>query len=128
MLKRFILNSIHMLIVMTGLAAVTLEARAGEVAVGASRIALYQPMMEGKRVALLSNHTGLVDGHHTLDIMLEHGIDVVTLFSPEHGFRGTADAGEHVKNSVDPVTGMSPHYIQEAKTAPTRKSWRASMS
>lgn len=106
MLKRFILNAIHMLIVMTGLAAVTLEARAGEVAVGASRIALYQPMMEGKRVALLSNHTGLVDGRHTLDIMLEHGIDVVTLFSPEHGFRGTADAGEHVKNSVDPVTGI----------------------
>ncbi len=95
-----------MLIVMTGLIAGRTDAYAGEVAVGASRIALYQPMMEGKRVALLSNHTGLVNGRHTLDIMLEHDINVVTLFSPEHGFRGTADAGEHVKSGVDPVTGI----------------------
>ena len=106
MLKRFIFNTIQMLIVMAGLIAGHSVAFAGEVAVGASRIALYHPMMEGKRVALLSNHTGIVNGRHTLDIMLEHGINVVTLFSPEHGFRGTADAGEHIKSGVDPVTGI----------------------
>ena len=57
-------------------------------------------------MALFSNHTGMVGDKHTLDLMLENGVNVVTLFSPEHGFRGTADAGEHVGNSVDGPTGI----------------------
>ena len=77
-----------------------------EVTVGAARTDQYIPQLKGKRVALFSNHTGLVDGKHTLDIMLDNGLNVVTLFSPEHGFRGTADAGEHVGNSVDGPTGI----------------------
>lgn len=77
-----------------------------DVTVGAARTDRYVPQLKGKRVALFSNHTGIVDGRHTLDIMLDNGINVVTLFSPEHGFRGTADAGEHVGNSVDEPTGI----------------------
>lgn len=77
-----------------------------DVTVGAARTDRYVPHLKGKRVALFSNHTGIVDGRHTLDIMLDNGINVVTLFSPEHGFRGTADAGEHVGNSVDEPTGI----------------------
>lgn len=77
-----------------------------EVTVGAARTDVYVPELAGKRVALFSNHTGMVGERHTLDIMLENNIDVVTLFSPEHGFRGTADAGEHVGNSVDGPTGI----------------------
>ncbi len=77
-----------------------------EVTVGAARTADYVPALEGKRVALFSNHTGMVGDRHTLDIMLENGVNVVTLFSPEHGFRGKADAGEHVGNSVDSKTGI----------------------
>lgn len=76
------------------------------VIVGAARRDVYLPLLEGRRVALFSNHTGVVDGRHTLDLLLELGVDVVTIFSPEHGFRGTADAGEHVGSSVDPVTGI----------------------
>lgn len=79
----------------------------GAVTVGAERIAMYAPQLKGKRVGLLSNHTGLVEGNrHTLDFMLSKGINVTTLFSPEHGFRGTADAGQHVKSSTDEVTGL----------------------
>ena len=74
--------------------------------VGAARIERYAPLLVGKRVALLSNHTGMVDGRHTLDVMLDHGINVTTIFSPEHGFRGNADAGEKVKGSVDAATGI----------------------
>lgn len=77
-----------------------------DVTVGADRTDRYVPQLKGKRVALFSNHTGIVNGRHTLDIMLDNGINVVTLFSPEHGFRGTADAGEHVGNSVDEPTGI----------------------
>ncbi len=77
-----------------------------QVTVGAARTDAYIPDLKGKRIALFSNHTGMVGDKHTLDIMLENGLNVVTLFSPEHGFRGTADAGEHVSSSVDPVTGI----------------------
>ena len=73
---------------------------------GAERTDEYLPRLEGLRVALFSNHTGMVGDRHTLDVMLEGGVNVTTIFSPEHGFRGTADAGEHVKSSVDPVTGI----------------------
>ncbi|MDE5642599.1 MAG: DUF1343 domain-containing protein [Muribaculaceae bacterium] len=77
-----------------------------EVTVGAARTDVYLPLLQGKNVALYSNHTGMVGSKHTLDLMLEGGINVRKLFSPEHGFRGTADAGEHVSGSVDPVSGL----------------------
>ena len=74
--------------------------------VGAARFDEYIPQLEGKRVALFSNHTGVVNGRHTLDHLIDRGIDVRCIFSPEHGFRGTADAGEHVNSSVDSKTGI----------------------
>ena len=77
-----------------------------EVKVGAARTEQYLPKLRGKRVALFSNHTGMVGDRHTLDVLLDSGINVVTIFSPEHGFRGTADAGEHVGSSVDEPTGV----------------------
>lgn len=83
-------------------------ASTAQVKVGAERPELYLPLLKGKRVALLSNHTGLVEGgrEHTLDFLLRNGVNVTTIFSPEHGFRGTADAGAHVSSSIDPKTGI----------------------
>lgn len=89
---------------------------AQDVVVGAARTSEYLPMLKGKRVALFSNHTGMVGNKHTLDIMLESGINVTTIFSPEHGFRGKADAGEHVGSSVDPVTGIPIASLYDGKT------------
>lgn len=66
----------------------------------------YLPLLQGKRVALFSNHTGMVGNRHLLDLLLEKGVKVTALFSPEHGFRGEADAGERVGNSKDAVTGI----------------------
>lgn len=83
-----------------------IPAAASEVIVGAARTDQYIPLLKGKRVGLYSNHTGIVDGRHSLDIMLEKGANVTKIFSPEHGFRGNADAGEHVGNSRDPQTGV----------------------
>lgn len=74
---------------------------------GADRSDIYLPLLEGKRIGLLSNHTGVVaDGRHTLDVMRSLGLDVEVIFSPEHGFRGTADAGEKVNSSTDAATGL----------------------
>ena len=80
--------------------------QAADVVVGAARTDSYIPDLKGKRVALFSNHTGMVGDKHTLDLMLAGGLNVVNIFSPEHGFRGKADAGEHVSSGVDPVTGI----------------------
>ncbi len=86
-----------------------------EVRVGAAQTDKYFPLLEGRRVALFSNHTGMVGDRHTVDLMLDGGINVVTLFSPEHGFRGTADAGEHVGSGVDPVTGIPIASLYDGK-------------
>lgn len=99
--KRFFILAVCLL----ALLAATVSARA-DVTVGAARTAEYLPLLKGKRVALFSNHTGMVGDKHTLDLLLENGVDVVTLFSPEHGFRGTADAGEHVASGKDAKTGI----------------------
>lgn len=86
--------------------ATTVNAQADNIAVGAAFPEKYVPLLAGKRVALFSNHTGMVWERHTLDVMLDNGVNVTTIFSPEHGFRGDADAGEHVSNSVDSKTGI----------------------
>ena len=79
-----------------------------EVTVGAARTDRYIPELkrEGKRVGLFTNHTGMVGDRHTLDILLDSGVNVTTIFTPEHGLRGTADAGEHVAGGVDKATGI----------------------
>lgn len=76
-----------------------------EVIVGAQQLTEYLPLLKNKRVAIYSNHTGMIGEEHLLDVLLREKIQVVAIFSPEHGFRGSADAGELVKNSKDSKTG-----------------------
>lgn len=75
---------------------------------GAESVDQYIPLLQGKRVCILSNQTGILpsSGKHVLDVCLEKGVNVVFIMSPEHGFRGTADAGETVKSSIDEQTGI----------------------
>jgi uncharacterized protein YbbC (DUF1343 family) len=63
-------------------------------------------MLEHKRVGLIANHTSLVGEIHLVDTLLSLGVNLTKIFAPEHGFRGTADAGEHVGNVADPKTGL----------------------
>lgn len=74
--------------------------------VGAERMAEYVPNLANQRVAVLANHTAMVGDTHLVDTLVAQGVNVVGIFSPEHGFRGGADAGEHVANSVDEKTGI----------------------
>lgn len=105
----------------TFVAFAALCANAEPVEVGAAQVDEYIPLLKGKRVALLSNHTGMVGDKHTLDIMLEKGVDVTTIFSPEHGFRGNADAGEKVKSGVDPQTGIPIASLYDGDTKMPKK-------
>ena len=73
---------------------------------GAELTGAYLPLIRGKRVAVMTNQTGRVGDEHLVDLLIRNKVDLVGIFSPEHGFRGTADAGEHVASSVDEKTGV----------------------
>lgn len=89
---------------------------ASEILPGAESVNEYLPLLKGKRVCILSNQTGIVSsGRHVLDVLLEKNVNVVFIMSPEHGFRGTADAGEVVGNSVDPDTGIPIRSLYDGK-------------
>ena len=98
------------------------ESASNQVVVGAAQTDAYLPLIKGKRVAILSNHTGMVGDKHSLDLMLENGVNVTTIFSPEHGFRGNADAGEHVSSSIDEKTGIPIASLYDGKDRKPAKS------
>ncbi len=77
-----------------------------QIRMGAERMEIYLPLLIDKRVALVANHTSLVDRTHLLDTLLAHKVCVRLVFTPEHGFRGEADAGEYVNNGTDSRTGI----------------------
>lgn len=77
--------------------------------VGAEQTQIYLPLLQGKKVGVVGNQTSILPNskqQHLVDFLLENKIEVMKVFVPEHGFRGTADAGEKVNNSVDTKTGL----------------------
>ena len=79
----------------------------GEVLVGATDTAQYMPLLRGRRVAVLANHTAMYSAEeHIVDMMHREGVQLAGIFAPEHGFRGSIEAGAIVKNSVDERTGV----------------------
>ncbi len=74
--------------------------------VGAEQPDFYLPALKNKRIALVVNNTSLINSTHLADSLLKLNIIVKKIFSPEHGFRGEADAGETVKNSIDIKTNL----------------------
>ena len=100
-------------------------AQKGRVQVGAEQTSSYFPILKNKRIAIFSNHTGMIGKKHLLDVLIENKMDVVAIFSPEHGFRGNADAGEHVASSVDSKTGVPILSLYDGKDRrPSEKSMR----
>ena len=78
-----------------------------EVIVGAQDTAAYMPLLRDRRVAVLANHTAMYDSErHIVDVMHSEGIDIVGIFAPEHGFRGSVEAGAKVENGIDSKTGI----------------------
>ncbi len=83
--------------------------------VGAEATDKYFSQIKGKRVAVLTNQTGMVGSEHLVDMLNREGFNLAGIFSPEHGFRGTADAGEHVSSSVDKRTGIPIWSLYDGK-------------
>lgn len=97
-----------------------------QVVVGAADTAAYFPLIREKRVALLANHTARVGECHLVDLLVERGIRPVVIFSPEHGFRGEADAGAGVAGGVDAKTGIPIRSLYNGTTRrPSNEAMRS---
>lgn len=89
--------------------------------VGAERTRQYLPALEGKKVGIVGNQSSLIEDTHLVDSLVTLGIDVRRVFSPEHGFRGTADAGEIVANGKDVKTGLPVISLYGSNKKPTKE-------
>ena len=86
---------------------------------GAERMNVYLPMLKGKRVAIFANQTSMVGRTHLVDTLQKSGVTIQRIFGPEHGFRGTADAGEKVGNATDQATGIPVVSLYGSKRRPS---------
>lgn len=86
---------------------------------GAERMDQYLPLLKGKNVALFANQTSTVGRSLLVDTLLKRGIKIMRIFGPEHGFRGTADAGEKVGNAIDKETGIEVISLYGQHNKPT---------
>jgi uncharacterized protein YbbC (DUF1343 family) len=86
---------------------------------GSYQIELYRDMIEGKSVAVVANQTSMVGQTHLVDNLLSIGTDIRVIFSPEHGFRNLADAGERIENGKDTETGISLISLYGSRLKPT---------
>jgi len=84
----------------------TFHGKIHEPVLGGERMNLYLDSLKGKRIAIVGNQTSLIGKTHLVDTLLALGVKIQKVFSPEHGFRGDADAGEKVGSSIDAKTGI----------------------
>ncbi len=97
------------------------ESATPAVKVGAGRLMTdYFHLVDGKRVGIITNHSAVVNGEHIVDLLHAHpDVTVTALFGPEHGIRGTADAGEAVDDAIDEQTGIPAYSLYGQNRRPT---------
>lgn len=88
---------------------------------GAENMTQYLSLLKGKGVAIFANQTSTVGKSHLVDTLLKLGVNIKVIFGPEHGFRGTADAGEQVGNYTDQQTGLSVVSLYGSKHKPSKE-------
>jgi len=107
-----------LLLWMASLSLAIAQTPPGLIAPGAANLDRYLPQLKGKKVALFANQTSMIGEEHLVDVLMKKGVEVSVIFGPEHGFRGTADAGEKVGNYVDEATRIPVISLYGSKRAP----------
>lgn len=93
---------------------------AQKIKTGAENYTQYLPLLKGKSIGIVTNQTGIIDEKtHLVDFLVSKKVKIKTIFAPEHGFRGTADAGEHVSDEIDTKTGLSIISLYGKNNKPT---------
>ena len=104
------------------------------IVVGANRTEAYLPLLQGKRVGIVANQTSVIfkddfdtlvpsktnNYTHIVDSLLSLNVNIKKVFAPEHGFRGTADAGELIKDGKDNKTDLPIHSLHGKHKKPTK--------
>ena len=93
-------------IICIGLLLLTFSVNARELVLGAERTNIYLPLLKNKKIAIVGNQTSMIANTHLVDSLLSLKVNVVKVFSPEHGFRGKADAGAIIEDETDDKTGL----------------------
>jgi len=91
-----------------------------EIKTGAEQTERYLPLLKGKRVAIVANQTSVIGKTLVVDSLKSLGINIVKIFGPEHGFRGTASAGAIVADSIDVKTGIREISLYGKKSKPSK--------
>ncbi len=94
---------------------------ADELVTGAQNLKAYLPSLQNRRVAVVVNPSSVVGDAHLVDLLLDKGVKVKTIFAPEHGFRGDADAGEHIKDGYDRKSGLPVISLYGSHKKPAHK-------
>ena len=96
-----------------------------QIIIGAAQTEKYFDLIKNKRVGMIVNHTSVIyqenDSLHLVDFLLKNEINIQTIFAPEHGFRGTASAGETIKNGKDTKTGINIISLYGKNKKPTQE-------
>ncbi len=87
----------------------------------AERLTEYLPQLKGKKVAVFANQTSTIGDKHLVDVLQSNGVTIKIVFGPEHGFRGTADAGEKVETAIDKATGVQVVSLYGKKRKPSKE-------
>lgn len=90
----------------------------------AEQLDRYLPLLKGKKVALLVNHTSTVGGTHIIDTLQKRGVNIKVVFGPEHGFRGDAPDGAKIETATDAKTGIPVVSLYGKKNKPTPEDLR----
>jgi uncharacterized protein YbbC (DUF1343 family) len=88
---------------------------------GADQVSTYIDYLKGKRVGIVVNQTSVIGGTPIVDSLVALGVNIVMIFGPEHGFRGTASNGDKVNDSVDPKTGIPAISLYGKLKRPTKE-------
>jgi uncharacterized protein YbbC (DUF1343 family) len=88
---------------------------------GLDNVAAHAHLFQGQRLGIIANHTSFTSaGKYVVDVFRAlEGVRVVALFSPEHGLRGTEEAGEKIANNTDPATGLPVYSLYGGTNKPT---------
>ncbi|HEY6976552.1 MAG TPA: DUF1343 domain-containing protein [Chitinophagaceae bacterium] len=88
---------------------------------GAYQTKEYLPLLHKKRVAIFANQTSVVGNTHLVDTLKKLGVNIIKIFAPEHGFRGTADAGANIQTYTDEQTGIPVLSLYGSKVKPSKE-------
>ncbi len=109
-----------LLIIFSGWSFISFSQTSNYIA-GAERTELYLPSLKKKNVAVVANPTSMIGNKHLVDSLLSSKIKVKCVFAPEHGFRGDAEAGEHLSNGMDKKSGVKVISLYGKHYKPTKE-------